>query len=384
MANMKNDFAFLLASFTFAILWRSGSGWQQQNKKVAATSDPSSKGMSSDGGLGSSLVGSGLTGLTNADPHLLRKMMLESEAAARARQRTTGSSSNAAASDPSHQSVGGSGGGLIDISKSSGNMSVLVGKQIILLCQIPNAGNESVSWIRHSDSGILAVDNFLYTTSHRFKVFHANGSAEWKLSINPVQVADSGLYECQISTTPHTSHFIAINVVEPRTSILGNRELFIEAGSTINLTCVIQADSMRDSHIYWNYNGKIIAYDRRRGGTIVIDKRPGGQTVTSLIISQADPNDSGTYTCDPASAYSKNILVHVTTGSDAAMRPNAIVRSGSTPSILRPHSSCWLLQLLLFLTMSSSHLLLISRGGGGGLSTSLFECCSCWPTTNSN
>ena len=56
---------------------------------------------------------------------------------------------------------------------------------------------------------------------------------------------------------------------------------------------------------------QIIAYDRNRGGTIVIDKRPGGMTVTSLIISHASPGDSGSYTCDPASAYAKSIQVHV-------------------------------------------------------------------------
>ena len=70
-----------------------------------------------------------------------------------------------------------------------------------------------VSWIRHSDSGLLAVNDFVYTTSHRVKVFHVVGSPQWKLSINPVQVTDAGLYECQVSTTPHTSHFIALNVV---------------------------------------------------------------------------------------------------------------------------------------------------------------------------
>ena len=63
-----------------------------------------------------------------------------------------------------------------------------------------------------------------------------------------------------------------------------------------------------------NLKLQIIAYDRRRGGTIVIDKRPGGRTVTSLIISQADVIDSGNYTCDPASNYSKWVIVHVTTG----------------------------------------------------------------------
>ena len=47
------------------------------------------------------------------------------------------------------------------------------------------------------------------------------------------------------------------NFSEPRTTILGNKELFIEAGSTINLTCIIQAGTMRDTHIFWNYDGKV-------------------------------------------------------------------------------------------------------------------------------
>ena len=38
---------------------------------------------------------------------------------------------------------------------------------------------------------------------------------------------------------------------------MGNSDLYIEAGSTINLTCIIQAESMRDTHIYWNYEGKV-------------------------------------------------------------------------------------------------------------------------------
>jgi hypothetical protein len=46
----------------------------------------------------------------------------------------------------------------------------------------------------------------------------------------------------------------------------------------------------------------------------VIDKREL-ETVTSLLISQADESDSGRYTCDPASAYSQSIVVHVTQGT---------------------------------------------------------------------
>ena len=36
--------------------------------------------------------------------------------------------------------------------------------------------------------------------------------------------------------------------------------------------------------------------------------------VTSLIITRAQPSDSGTYACDPASPFSKSIRVVVTTG----------------------------------------------------------------------
>ena len=53
--------------------------------------------------------------------------------------------------------------------------------------------------------------------------------------------------------------FVSILFLEPRTSILGPHELFIEAGSTINLTCAIQTggQAMHDRHIYWKYNDKV-------------------------------------------------------------------------------------------------------------------------------
>ena len=109
-----------------------------------------------------------------------------------------------------------------------------------------------------------------------------------------MEVSDDGMYECQISTTPTTSHSMAVSVIGklnlekilmkkwfdilfiyllvnlillkriiflvilvPHTTIMGNSDLYIEAGSTINLTCIIQAESMRDTHIYWNYEGKV-------------------------------------------------------------------------------------------------------------------------------
>ena len=53
------------------------------------------------------------------------------------------------------------------------------------------------------------------------------------------------------------NNILYILFTEPHTTILGNKELYIEAGSTINLTCIIQAGAMRDTHIFWNYDGKV-------------------------------------------------------------------------------------------------------------------------------
>ena len=96
---------------------------------------------------------------------------------------------------------------------------------------------------------------------------------------------------------------------------------------------------MDGKHIFWNYDGKvtqsrlplvatrtsgksppslsqIITHDRNRVGTIMINRR-FRDIVTSLIITRAQPSDSGTYACDPASPFSKSIRVVVTTGECA-------------------------------------------------------------------
>ncbi len=59
---------------------------------------------------------------------------------------------------------------------------------------------------------------------------------------------------------------------EPRTSILGTRELFIESGSTINLTCVIHTggQAMDEKRIFWNYNGKVGMKKKERESQLLL------------------------------------------------------------------------------------------------------------------
>ena len=72
---------------------------------------------------------------------------------------------------------------------------------------------EQVSWIRHRDVHILTVGRYNYASDQRFSIVRQRPSEDWTLQIKYSQARDSGLYECQVSTQPHRSQFVQLNVV---------------------------------------------------------------------------------------------------------------------------------------------------------------------------
>ena len=68
---------------------------------------------------------------------------------------------------------------------------------------------------------------------------------------------DAGAYECQISTTPPTSHVVNLVVAEPRTEILGGPDIHLKEGSTMNLTCVISDSPEPPTFIFWRHNDAV-------------------------------------------------------------------------------------------------------------------------------
>uniref|UniRef100_A0A1B0D0D6 Immunoglobulin domain-containing protein n=1 Tax=Phlebotomus papatasi TaxID=29031 RepID=A0A1B0D0D6_PHLPP len=73
---------------------------------------------------------------------------------------------------------------------ASKNVTALLGKTAYLNCRVKNLGNKT-----------------------RFKAIHHAHSEDWMLQIKYPQHRDSGIYECQVSTTPHISHYIHLNVI---------------------------------------------------------------------------------------------------------------------------------------------------------------------------
>ena len=70
-----------------------------------------------------------------------------------------------------------------------------------------------VSWVRHRDVHLLTVGHYTYTSDQRFRAIHQPHSEDWTLQIKYPQHRDSGIYECQVSSTPHLSHFIHLTVI---------------------------------------------------------------------------------------------------------------------------------------------------------------------------
>ena len=66
-----------------------------------------------------------------------------------------------------------------------------------------------------------------------------------------LQKTDSGLYECQISSTPVMSHILALAVTEPVTEILGGPDIYVEEGATMNLSCVV-SQLANQSPVLWS------------------------------------------------------------------------------------------------------------------------------------
>ncbi|CAH0553695.1 unnamed protein product [Brassicogethes aeneus] len=197
------------------------------------------------------------------------------------------------------------------------NITGLVGKNVMINCRVKNLGNRTVSWVRHRDIHLLTVGRYTYTSDQRFEAIHTPHTEEWSLQIRYPQIKDSGIYECQISTTPPVGHPVYLTIVEPVTEILGSPELFINMGSTINLTCLVRHAPEPPPTMTWQHNQLVINFDSPRGGISLVTEK-GPVTTSKLLIQKAAPSDSGFYTCSPSNANSASIRVHILNGEHPA------------------------------------------------------------------
>ncbi|XP_045137651.1 hemicentin-2-like isoform X2 [Portunus trituberculatus] len=199
------------------------------------------------------------------------------------------------------------------------NVTVQLGATAFLPCKYRHLADHQVSWFRRRDWHILTTGIFTYTNDARFSVLHPEETEDWTLQVKYTTRRDNGTYECQLSTgTGVISQFVNLYVVVPQAYILGSKDLHVQLGSTIKLTCVIKQSPTPPQYVFWYRNDHMINYDTRRGGINVTTEKGPTQTMSNLVITDARHKDSGNYTCSASNTQSDSSNVFVSHGDKMA------------------------------------------------------------------
>ncbi|KAL6444590.1 hypothetical protein ACFW04_002004 [Cataglyphis niger] len=190
-------------------------------------------------------------------------------------------------------------------------LTVARGQAAVLLCRIKNLGNRTVSWIRKRDLHILTSMFATYTSDARFTVVSNPETDDWNLRIDYVQPRDAGIYECQVNTEPKIYRAVTLKVLDIQAKITGPQELYIKKGSTISLTCIIELQDLPPSNVTWYHAGAVIDFDGPRGGVSLETEKGKRGTTSKLLITRAQFNDSGNYTCASSKVTPASVMVHV-------------------------------------------------------------------------
>ncbi|XP_053614578.1 zwei Ig domain protein zig-8-like [Plodia interpunctella] len=230
-----------------------------------------------------------------------------------------------------------------------------LGALAFLHCPVRNLGERGVSWVRRRDWHIISSGVLMYTNDERFQVLHSEGSDDWILQIKYVQKRDNGTYECQVSTGAGTlSRLVHLHIAVPEAFILGADEHHVDAGSALNLVCIIEKSPVPPQYVFWYHNARMINYDAARGVSVVTE--PGPKTQSTLSIRAAAPAHSGNYTCAAANTEPAHIYVYVSEGSDKMaatlsrnssasgrafprVAPLVVALGAALVTLLRPHPS---------------------------------------------
>lgn len=198
-------------------------------------------------------------------------------------------------------------------------VTAVVGQTVVLLCRVKNLGNRTVSWIRKRDLHILTSMSVTYTSDARFTIIRNAGEEdEWNLRIDYVQPRDAGIYECQVNTEPKIYRAVTLKVLDVQAKITGPEDMYVKRGSTISLTCIVDVQDIPPSNVTWYHAGAVIDFDGPRGGVSLETEKGKNGTTSKLLITRAQLEDSGNYTCVSSKVAPASVMVHVLNGEHPA------------------------------------------------------------------
>lgn len=120
----------------------------------------------------------------------------------------------------------------------------------------------------------------------------------------------------------------------PKIEIMGESDIHVMEGSSVNLKCVIRQSVRDPDYIFWYQNNKRVL-DYGKGAKVISSERLDANTmVATLTINNAVHTDSGNYTCQPSNLDSASAYLHVLNGEWSRRRggPGSILFSSSRES----------------------------------------------------
>lgn len=100
----------------------------------------------------------------------------------------------------------------------------------------------------------------------------------------------------------------------PKIEIIGESDMYVKAGSQVNLKCVVTQSLESPGYIFWYHNKERMLENEHQRKAIQTESISPDTTVSTFIIYEAHKEDSGNYTCHPTNLGSANVVLHVLNG----------------------------------------------------------------------
>ena len=94
----------------------------------------------------------------------------------------------------------------------------------------------------------------------------------------------------------------------------GERDLHVNAGSTVTIQCVISQSIEQPAFVFWHHDERLVMSPVGGRHQTSTERTAADTTVSTLIIRRVDKGDSGNYTCRPSNLPAASVLLHVLNG----------------------------------------------------------------------
>ena len=100
---------------------------------------------------------------------------------------------------------------------------------------------------------------------------------------------------------------------DSRAYLHASRDLHVQTGSKLTLSCAVKSSSGHPDYVYWYRNEDVLNYSPHV--KIEDAKLPNEQPLVSkLSVDNVQRSHSGNYTCAPSNAKAASVQVHVVDG----------------------------------------------------------------------